>query len=159
MERIIILARHARAEKGEPGQPDRSRRLTDAGRDEVHRAVLALKGLGIIPEVIHSSDAPRAMETAEIFSRESGLKPDAVVPEPELYGASAFDIVSLIRQLDDRLHTVMICGHNPDISETGIFLTGDLSLNLPTCGVLILSWGGSSWRELKPGVCEKRALL
>jgi phosphohistidine phosphatase len=159
MERIIVLARHARAEKGEPGQHDRERKLTDAGRDEVHRGVLALKGLGIEPEILLTSDAPRAMETALMMAEGLGLKPESLIPEPVLYGASPFDIVSLIRSVGDNRHCVMVCGHNPDISETGIFLTGDMSINLPTGGILILSYGGSSWEKLKPGRCEKRTIL
>lgn len=115
----LYLLRHASAlERGAPGYTnDRSRFLTEAGREEAEKTAAAIKRLGLNIKTVLSSPYIRAKETAEIFCKvlriEGGLK-----FEPTL--SSGLDPVKFLQEvLPDYIHEsgVLVVGHEPFLSE------------------------------------------
>src|SRR3984893_10697826 len=81
----IHLWRHGTAEEGRFGGSDAERKLTEAGREEVRRAVECALKAGFGSSLILSSPYVRAIQTAEIDAAVLGyqgtvVRTDALVP-------------------------------------------------------------------------------
>ena len=102
---MIWLLRHADAADG---SPDAERELTKKGRKQARNAGLALKALGVKPEVCFTSPKVRAADTAKLACEQLGVEYSL---EPKLSGGP-FDAEALAAGLSD----VLLVGHDPDFS-------------------------------------------
>lgn len=112
----LLIIRHAIAvARGTPDIPDDERPLTGRGRRRFRAAARGLARLLKRPDFVLSSPLPRARQTAEIAARQWG-KGVEVLEEPALAGGSVEEIAArLDRHPGDA--TVVIVGHEPDVSE------------------------------------------
>ncbi len=99
-------------------------------------------------ELIVSSPAARAVETAEAMAEELGYPWDGIVTEDDLYHADAAEMITVVERQDDWIDHLMLIGHNPGLTE----LTNTLSRfgidNVPTCGVVMLTYDVGRWGEI-----------
>ena len=112
MQRRLILLRHGHAEEG---RDDFARRLTDAGRRAARQAGQGLAQARFTPELVLTSPAPRARETAELVARECGYE-RAPRAEQTLYLGEPSAYSSVLRALPKTLSRVLLVGHNPTLS-------------------------------------------
>jgi phosphohistidine phosphatase len=70
-----------------------------------------------------------------------------------LYEAEEKDWVQLARSLDDNKSCVMMVGHNEGLTDFVNRMTGYLSENIPTSGMVIIDFAIDHWSELKTGCC------
>jgi len=128
---VLYFIRHASAE--EPGdQRDADRRLTERGEGEARRAGLALRALRASPEIILSSPAVRALETARLVA--TGLEsPPPVETRDALFGGTSPE--SYLREIEPYLSgSLAVVSHQPDLShfirvfagETVAFMPGSV---------------------------------
>jgi phosphohistidine phosphatase len=113
MQRRLILLRHAHAEEG---RDDFARRLTDAGRRAARQAGQALALARFQPELVLTSPAPRARETAELVAGECGYE-SAPRADQTLYLGEPRAVLTVLRALPETLSRVLLVGHNPTLSE------------------------------------------
>ncbi len=139
--KTLILVRHGEFVRGDPFVPNIGCPLARDGKREVGEAAVRFAGLGIQPDLILSSPARRAGETAEIFSKKLGIPPKNIQVDKELFEAEKREILRVVHQLDDSLDTVMLVGHNPAVSELlhHLVSTDVYNLKLAACAVLELS--------------------
>lgn len=111
---MIYVIRHATAQ--EPGEgADTDRRLTAKGRAEARHAGIALKKLGAIVEIILSSPATRARETADLIATELSPVPDVELRDL-LYGAGGpREHLGLLEPYAGR--SVVLVGHMPAVGQ------------------------------------------
>jgi phosphohistidine phosphatase len=140
--RQLILLRHAQAEPAAPQQADAERPLSARGTMEAARAAQSLHAC--IPQVILTSPAARARTTAAVVAAALGLGPEQLRAEPALYLATPATLLELIRHLKPALRTVMICGHNPGLSELASEFARS-AIELPTASVCTVSLGAARW--------------
>jgi phosphohistidine phosphatase len=57
-------------------------------------------------------------------------------------------VVHQARQLADEIETAMLIGHNPTWTMLCQRLTGEPLDNLPTCGILVLEFPLTHWKDL-----------
>lgn len=107
-----------------------------------------LSARGAHPTLIVSSDALRALTTAQIVSAGIDYPSESIQAIRDLYLASPERIIEVIIQTCERHTDVMIIGHNPGLTELANQL-GDLPvLNIPTCGVVAIDLAIDEWNEL-----------
>jgi phosphohistidine phosphatase len=150
MKQLIIL-RHAKAERDHP-DGDRARRLTERGEREAAGAGRTLLEAAGMPDRFVSSDAARAMQTAEIAA--SAIEwPGAIDGEPAIYEANVDELIAVARSLPDDSSTIVLVGHNPGFLELiNWFASEDGQRDhLPTAAFAIVSGAVSSWAELDAG--------
>ena len=153
----LILLRHAKAEKAEPGEEDRQRRLNERGRDDARTIGAYLARHQLIPDLILASPALRTRETAERIVRELPSAPPATY-EARLYNAGAQMLVSVMRETKSAVGTLLVVGHNPGLHELARLLiaSGDVEARellaeaLPTAGLVVIDFAGKDWRKLHP---------
>ena len=97
------------------------------------------------PDLIVSSPAVRALETARIIARKLGYPRKAIAVEDRLYGAGVAELLDVIRNTDESVTTLMLFGHNPGLTELANHLGPRPIPNLPTCGVLHLRFETETW--------------
>jgi phosphohistidine phosphatase len=154
VKRIYVL-RHAKSSWDDPGPADHDRPLADRGRRAAKLLAEHLRGAGIVPELVLCSSARRTRETLEGIAPALGDEPRVLI-EPQLYLASAGDLLVRLRAVPDAVDAVMVIGHNPGIQAFAECLAGRgeeldrVRRKYPTGALATLEFPGS-WSELEPG--------
>lgn len=121
---IVGLLRHGVAETAGPhtGWRDEPRALTEAGRRRMQAAATGMARLGLTFDAVATSPLVRCRQTAEIVCSEIGG-----TPTPDARLAPGLDADTLVDVLLERPidASVLICGHEPDLSTvTGALVGG-----------------------------------
>lgn len=142
----LLLIRHGKSDWNSPGLKDFDRSLNDRGYRNAPEMAKRLLERDLVPQAIVSSPAVRAKQTAEIFSGEWGYPVTNILFKEEIYEASASTLLKVINDLDDRFDSIALFGHNPGLTEIIIDLCNSDLYNLPTCGVIQISFPFESWK-------------
>jgi phosphohistidine phosphatase len=153
--RRLILLRHGQAVPEAPTGGDFERPLTARGRDEAAAAARQITAVRRIPDRILSSPAVRALATARIVAEHCGLDAEKLLTIDALYLASPDAVWLQLTRCGDEWRTILICGHNPSLSE----LAGRLGVrpvrrDLATAGLATATWPDSDWRSVRPETAE-----
>ncbi|HED32986.1 MAG TPA: hypothetical protein ENJ08_02055 [Gammaproteobacteria bacterium] len=147
MMKTILLARHAKSDWNQPSKSDFERTLNARGETDADSMAELLQQGSCLPEQIISSDAVRALATANKYS--AALKPGkGLVENHKLYNASLQDILQVIVNLPQVCDTVMLVGHNPGMSEALNYFLPTGVQDMPTCSVGIVQFDIEQWREV-----------
>ncbi|HEY5025643.1 MAG TPA: histidine phosphatase family protein [Acidimicrobiales bacterium] len=161
------VLRHAKA--ASQGPDDHSRPLTARGRRQAADvgSYLASDPLAAtpVPELVLSSSARRAVQTAELVvaALEPGIE---LVVESALYDADPDDVVEVIRAFGGDAPSVLVVGHNPTMQELAVLLVdaehGDgrprLERRFPTAALAVTGVRADSWARLILGTGSLLAL-
>ncbi len=151
----LLLLRHAKSEKAEPGVNDRDRRLNPRGRADAPRIGAYLAHHALLPNAAIVSPARRTQETFERVAA-AWSAPCPVRYVDRLYDAGPDVIAKVIREASGQV--LLVIGHNPGLHELARLLiaSGDvearerLNEGLPTSGLAVIDFPGSDWRKLHP---------
>ncbi len=141
----LILIRHAKSSWKDSSLDDRERPLNKRGERDAPEMGARLARHRNRPDLIVSSPAVRALETARIIARKLGYPRKDIVVQERLYGAGVVELLDVIRNSDDSVVTLMLFGHNPGLTELANHLGPRPIPNLPTCGVLHLGFDTDTW--------------
>jgi phosphohistidine phosphatase len=147
--KTLFLVRHAKAGWENAQLPDFERTLTDQGRHESTAMARRLFNKGVKPELIVSSPATRALQTAEIFADRLGYPPEQILQKVGIYEGDVDTLAGIVRELPKELGTVMLFGHNPTISQFASWLTGKQVGQMETCSVVQFDMGKGRWASVK----------
>jgi len=122
--RRLVLLRHAKAEPGGRG-PDELRPLALAGRRQCVRVGAALTGHDLIPELVLCSSALRTRQTWELVRAWLGDVESEVLITDDLYQAGVAQVLAQVREVDGRVRTVLVVGHEPTMSAAAAAFAGE----------------------------------
>jgi phosphohistidine phosphatase len=119
----IYLLRHAIAEDGGPGTPDRDRNLTPEGRKRLKDVLRAAKAADVAPDVLLTSPYRRAQQTASIAAEV--LEFDGTVTStnslvPDSSAEAVWDEIRVYRDAQQ----ILLSSHEPLMSSTLAYLLG-----------------------------------
>ncbi len=163
--RVLVLARHAKAEQHTDALGDHARTLALRGRKDAASLGTTLETLGLVPDVAYVSDAVRTSQTWELASR--GWDVPVVHRRPELYNTTVNTLVTLLRGTQPGAANVMVVGHEPTVSAAAAFLAGPGSAKgvvrrvghgIPTGTAAVLEFDGE-WEDLGQGSARLRAIV
>jgi phosphohistidine phosphatase len=155
--RRLLLLRHAKAERSEPGTQDRARVLIERGRNDAARIGAYMASHALLPDRVVLSPSARTQETWKYLS--GAFKPaPAVISAERLYNAAPRDIIAIIKATPASAHSLMLIGHNPGLHEAAVMLiaSGDIDVRerlregLPTAGLVIIDFAFDDWSKLHP---------
>ena len=155
--RRLLLFRHAKAERSEPGMEDRARRLMERGQKDAATVGAYMASHALIPDSVMASPSKRTQETWKFAA--SALKPTpTATPMEGLYNATAQDILGIIKAAPAAAHSLLILGHNPGLHAVALLLvaSGDIETRerlrekMPTCGLAIIDFAFDDWAKLHP---------
>jgi phosphohistidine phosphatase len=103
---------------------------------------------GLIPQLLLTSPATRALHTALIMSRIWELEPEALQIHDALYEADYREIEQVLNTAPAAVCDLAIFGHNPTFTlYANQFLEERLD-NLPTAGVVVVTMESDSWEGI-----------
>ena len=143
--KVLVLVRHAKSSWKDPTLDDRERPLNKRGERDAPEMGARLARRKHRPDLIVSSPAVRALQTARIIANKLGYARKEIVVEERLYGAGVVELLDVIRNADESVATLMLFGHNPGLTELANHLGPREIPNLPTCGVLYLRFETDTW--------------
>jgi phosphohistidine phosphatase len=149
--RRLTLLRHGKAQPIDSCPEDFERALTKRGTVEAREMAVRIVSRDLIPDLLLVSPAERAWATAEIVAEACELDPKQVQCARELYLASPEAAWGLIEKRDASLVHIMICGHNPGLSQIASrFGPTPQRRELPTGGLATALWHDAQWSTLLP---------
>ncbi|MEJ2719545.1 MAG: histidine phosphatase family protein [bacterium] len=151
--KTIILVRHATAVAKDPAKDDFGRSLRKKGRKEARAmARWYMKTDGPSPDLLLSSPADRAIETAWIFAKELGYPRKKIVQDEALYGGlEPPDFLTILKTLDDKNESVMVFGHDPSFTDFARFIVDGFDGSLPKSSVFAFRTNRRSWAAVRRG--------
>jgi phosphohistidine phosphatase len=149
MSKILYITRHGKSFWDFEGIADIDRPLSIRGVNNAYLMAERLKAKGLIPELLISSPAIRALHTAEIFIRTLGVDWSSLEINDKLYFGYTNEILEAILHLDNRYSSVMIFGHNPSFTQLANTLLLNPVDNIPTAGMITLVFPVNKWTELR----------
>ena len=120
--RQLLLLRHAKSLWDDPKLSDHARPLNGRGRASARAMRLAMRELGLSPDLVLVSSARRTLQTLEAL----GPWDDVPLIEPmdALYLASARAMLDVLHGVTETVRSVLLIGHNPGMHELAMILVG-----------------------------------
>jgi phosphohistidine phosphatase len=156
--RRLTLLRHGEAQALDSCPEDFERALTRRGVIEAQEIAERIVRRHLIPDLLLVSPAERAWSTAEIVASACELDTKQLQCARELYLATPETTWKLLARRDSSLRHILICGHNPGLSQVASRL-GPIPTrrNLATAGLATAVWFNAEWDALQPetaATCE-----
>lgn len=143
--KTLTIVRHAKSSWKDTSLQDRDRPLNKRGERDAPDMGKRIAAAGIRPSLMISSPAVRAWTTAKVIAREIDYPVDELQREDHLYLASVNTILDVLVAQDANAKSVMLFGHNPGLTDFANFLVPGLTNNLPTAGVVSVSFERDDW--------------
>ena len=147
--KTLLILRHAKSSWKNAGLADHDRPLNKRGQRDAPRMGQLLRGEGLIPDLILSSTARRALDTAEAAAETSGFEGD-IESRPDFYMAGPEAYLRALRGLSDDYGCVLVIGHNPGLEELLETLTGEAE-TMPSAALAQVELPIRRWRDLGNG--------
>ena len=152
--RTVCLLRHGKSSwDAETSMTDRDRPLARRGTKAAQRMGRFLAQSGMASALVVSSPAVRAQETARLVIDAAGSG-NRLRLAPELYGASALDVLSCIRATPVEEQTLLLVGHEPTWSQVTTLLVGGGAVRFPTAALARVACEVDEWTDIRPGCGE-----
>lgn len=150
--KTLYLIRHAKSSWKDLTLDDFDRPLNKRGKRDAPFMGELLYDNEIKPDIIISSPAKRAKDTAKIIAQKVGYEKEILFDE-RIYEFNLITLVRIIKEINNENDTAFIFGHNPILN---IFMEEfcEFDENIPTCGVLKVSFECNEWEKITPQNCE-----
>ncbi|HZR62162.1 MAG TPA: histidine phosphatase family protein [Xanthobacteraceae bacterium] len=152
--RRLMLLRHAKTERADPGARDRDRKLTKRGRADAPLIGAYMVRHGLVPDLALVSPAERARETWQLVAASFAKAPQAVTDE-RIYNATADKLMTVLSE-PRSARSLLVVGHNPGIHDLAVELiaSGEVEARervaekLPTSGFVVVDLAFDDWQLL-----------
>jgi len=154
--RRLMLLRHAKTERAEPGQRDRDRKLMKRGRADAPTLGAYMAHHNLVPDLALVSPAVRAQETWDLVAEAFDKAPRREIDD-RIYNSSPHKLLQVAAE-SRKANKLLIVGHNPGLHEFALQLmaSGDVEAReqlhekLPTSGLVVMDLPIEDWAELRP---------
>jgi len=143
--RTLTLVRHAKSSWQDAGLADRERPLNHRGERDAPNLGRAIAAAGIRPSLIISSPAARCWATARAVAQEISYPMEFLQREESLYLATLDELLDVVLAQDAEFNNLLLVGHNPGLTEFANHLLPGLTNNLPTAGVVAVTFDQPEW--------------
>lgn len=146
----LILIRHSFAESGSLAPSDYKRNLTVVGEKVAQNQAKLLLKKNLIPDLIITSTATRAIQTTNKF--DTILNPtNGVKTVKFLYeDYTTLEFFNMLNAIEESITTAAIIGHNPTIAAMASRLDTDSYNGFEPCSMAVFS-GFKQWATVQVG--------
>ena len=146
--KTIYIVRHAKSSWDNYDLSDHERTLMPVGIKKTKKIIGFFNRENVSVDLIVSSSAVRAFETARLIADAIGYNSDLIFKKKALYHAYVDDIYTELFSLDNSVNSVMIVAHNPTLTDFVNEFVKPKIMNLPTTGVVSVSIDTDSWENM-----------
>lgn len=148
MLRQLLLVRHAKSSWENPLLDDRDRPLNDRGRRVSLGMGKHLNHLQLEPDLVISSPALRAWQTALLVSSAFEKSVDIHLNDA-LYGCNTNEWWKQVQLLPNEYSRILMVGHNPELHQFIAEISDFLIPKYPTCALALFDVESSQWQHVK----------
>lgn len=142
----VFFTRHGKSAWNDVTLSDHDRPLKKRGQNDARLIANELLDHVPRPQMIFSSSAQRAKETALIFKNTLAIP--YIQYFIDLYHADDNKILEFIQWLEIDYHTVQFIGHNPGYTDMFNRFSENTISNLPTSGTFLVEFDCDTWEEI-----------
>jgi phosphohistidine phosphatase len=143
---MVLLLRHAKSSWKEKDVSDHDRPLTKRGKRDAARMGWLLQKEDLVPDIIVSSTAVRARDTAVRVAKSCYYKGQITYAD-SLYLGGTGAYLKALRILPKDFKIALVVGHNPDIEELVMILT-EQAERIPTAALVWVKLFIEDWSIL-----------
>ena len=143
--KTIYIVRHA---KTGHHIDDFERELLPIGIDRTHKLGDFLAAQHCQVKHIYTSDAKRALQTSLIIAEHLGLDKNLIIKEHAFYAGTPDDYIDIIAAQDNQDDSVMLVGHNPQVSSLAQFFIADFSHYMQTGACFCIDFETDQWEHI-----------
>jgi len=155
--RRLMLLRHAKSDRSDPGARDHDRVLNPRGREAAPRMGAYMVSHSLIPDLVLCSTAARARETWDLAASAFG-DPPKVRYDERIYENNPEILFDLIAATASGVQVLLLVGHNPSFESLAGRLVasghGDARQRLrekfPTAGLAVIDFPIDAWSRVHP---------
>jgi phosphohistidine phosphatase len=156
----LLLLRHGKSD-WDTNTTDFNRPLNERGRHNSLQMGNWLFSQNLIPDLVISSPATRALTTTQIVCEAMGLAENSIQTEKSVYEARLADLHQILRTLPDSVQRLLLVGHNPGFEYLVNALAPDISTEsnrniMPTATLAYLQLD-TKWSLLQDNCFIQRA--
>lgn len=144
--KTLLLMRHAKSSWKDSSLADHQRPLNRRGKQDAPRMGTFLNHQDLIPDVILSSTAQRAQDTAKGLLETLSFEGE-VNSHRSLYQSDPSTYLQLLSELPDQINRAMIVGHNPEMDHFLDAICGVFE-HMPTASIAVIQFEINSWTGL-----------
>lgn len=146
--KTLYVMRHAKSAWGEPGLDDFERPLLEKGKKRTRLVIEYLRKKNIKPELLLTSPAVRALQTAHIMLHGLGMEKECLRIEKTMYTSDSEQLEDLFYDLPSSVDEILMVGHNPAVTSfVNRFIDAKIDA-LPTSGTVALAFDIINWEEI-----------
>ncbi len=146
--KTLYIIRHGKSAWDDPALKDHERILLPKGIKRTKKVASFLSKKDIKPDLIISSFAQRALETAFIIAKSIEYPEKNIQIDQDIYYQESEYLMELLYRLSNEINSVMLFGHNPTFTSfANKFLEKPISF-LPTTGTVSVSFETDKWEEI-----------
>lgn len=146
--RVVFLVRHrqADAEGKNDAEKDKTRPLTELGKQQAKALVRSLLSFRFASTIVLASDATRTWETASLIATYLHTDNTVFISEDKLYRCRMSDFFSKLNGKEDSRHCFMVA-NNQSLVQLALDVEGKEQDFIPGDGYLVLAAKASSWED------------
>ncbi len=145
----LIIMRHAKSDWSEGNKLDFDRPLTSRGINAAKKMGKWLEHEQYAIDRIICSPALRAKQTCRLVANALSVPENIVHFDSGIYDASRNDLITLVQQYSQGIHSLLIIGHNPGLDQLLCYLSQDpppinnSTKLLTTAALAVLDYGNN----------------
>ncbi len=155
--KTLFILRHAKSSWDDANLADFDRPLNKRGFNTAPLVGETIRKNKFQIDLIISSPAKRAEQTAMLVKEtaqiEAGIRFD-----DRIYEASPHRLLNIASELDDKISSVMLVGHNPGLEGLVKMLTQEVE-PMPTAALAVVDLKIDNWKEIHLDCCNLRTLI
>lgn len=155
--KILMLMRHAKSSWDDPDLSDFERPLNKRGHRDAPSMGKMILEKELAPDLIISSPAKRAKQTAVLVRKNSLPKTEIKFVE-RIYEARPEVLLRILAELSNDYDRPLLVGHNPGIEGFLALLTGEFH-TMPTASLAKVDLSIENWADLRPNCGITRFVL
>ncbi len=149
--KLLTLIRHAKSD-WDNDLSDFDRPLNTKGLNDAPATGKYINSNLPKPDLIISSYAVRADETAKLIAKEINYDTSKIKYYDELYHCSITEYFEILIRQHFKTNHIIIVSHNPGTTGFVTLLTDKNIDTIPTCGVAHIELDILKWEDVEPGM-------
>lgn len=145
MPKKLLLVRHGKSEWGNQHLADFDRPLNPRGHRNAPEMAARLLQKNLVPQLVVSSPALRAITTARHFVQAWKKSVTQIKEEANIYEANVKSLLKIINKFDNNCDYIAVFGHNPGFTDLANYLSDADIYNMPTCSIVLLEFPFEDW--------------
>jgi len=143
--KTLYIVRHGKTNKS---LDDLERELLPIGRERMQKLGNYLHANNCKIDVLYSSYARRAVQTAQIIADAIQFSKDRIITSEKLYLTSQDAYFDILVEQDNSIESILFVGHNPEITNVAQFFIPDFISYMQTGACFCFDFDTDDWTRI-----------